>query len=234
MLEYQLPCDKPSGHERRPALLRKISTVALVCSLLLVVLSLDCPPGRARAQHAKVPKEPFKVVDAVTGKTIPEILVLPLYSSYKGVFIPPEGPSKATERLYLDHPFVYRTGQPFVVKKPLAFIGLPLLLVFIGKGRDLDGVLVLAPGYRPLWTDDLWWYPDNPNDERKLRLTPISDEEWSQVLEKELSPFLEGASRIKENCQLWELDPKCTVNVEYNKKERELVRSFLQRSKKRD
>jgi hypothetical protein len=134
-------------------------------------------------------------------------------------------------RIYLDNPFVYRTGEPFKVKQPRVFTGLPLLFVFIGKGRDINGILVVAPGYRPLWTEDLGWYPGNPSYERKLQLTPISDNEWSLLLEKELSPFIKGASRINENCHLWNLE-KCPLKINYNKKERELVRSFLQQAKK--
>ena len=210
---------------------RKLSTIVLVCTLLLTVMSQDWFSERARAQHTKVPKEPFQIVDASTGKTIPEILVIPLYSSYKGIFIAPEGPSKAIVRSYLDNPFVYRTGEPFRVKQPRVFTGLPLLFVFIGAGKDLEGILVIAPGYRPLWTNDLWWYPGNPTDERKLSLTSVSDNEWSQLLEKELSPFLKGASRINDNCDMWTLPERCKLKVQYNKKERELVRSFLQRQK---
>ena len=211
---------------------RKFSTTALVCLLILAVVNPDCFYGRASAQHVKVPREPFQVVDASTGKTIPEILVIPLYSSYKGIFIAPEGPSRAITRTYLDNPFVYRAGEPFIVKQPRVFTGLPLLFVFIGKGRDLNGILVIAPGYRPLWTDDLWWYPGNPDYERKLLLTPVSDNEWQLLLEKELSPFLKSASRINDNCRMWDLTERCDLKIRYGKKKRELVRSFLQRAKK--
>jgi hypothetical protein len=210
----------------------KIFTIVLVCTLLLTVASLDCLTGRARAQRTKVPEEPFQVVDAYTAKTIPEILVIPLYSSHKGIFIPPEGPSKATVRFYLDNPFIYRTGEPFKVKQPRFFTGLPLALVFIGEGRDLKGILVIAPGYRPLWTDDLWWYPGNPSYERKLWLTPVSDNAWSLLLEEELNPFLKSAYRINDNCRMWNLPERCNLKVKYDRKERKLVRSFLQRAEK--
>ena len=201
-----------------------------------MVGSLDRFSERASAQQKKVPKEPYQVVDASTGKMIPEILVIPLYSSAKGIFIAPEGPSKATSRIYLDNPFVYRTGEPFKVKQPRGFTGLPLLFVLIGKGKDLEGILVIAPGYRPLWTNDLWWYPGYPGYtseyKRKLQLTPISDNEWSLQLEKELRPFLKGASRIKDNCDMWSLPEHCNLKIQYDKNERGLVRSFLQQAKK--
>ncbi len=75
------------------------------------MVSFDCFSIRAKAQHKKVPEEPFQVVDASTGKTIPEILVIPRYVSGTGVFIAPEGPASSTKHIYLDNPFVYRTGE---------------------------------------------------------------------------------------------------------------------------
>jgi hypothetical protein len=210
-------------------LFRKVSTTALACTLILTLVNLESFLKPARAQHIKVPKEPFQVLDASTGKTVSEVLVIPLYSSYKGVFIAPEGPSKATVHIYLDSPFVYHAGEPFVIKQPRVFTGLPLILIFIGEGNDLDGILVIAPGYRPLWTEDLWWYPGL---ERMLQLNPIPDREWSLLLERELSPFLKGASRINDNCQMWDLPERCNLKVRYSKKERELVRSFLQHAPK--
>ena len=180
----------------------------------------------------KVPREPFQVVDAATGKPLPEILVIPRYSSWMGMGIVPEGPARGIVRNYLDGPFVYRTGEPFILKKqPKAFPSVPLLFVFVGKVRDIDGILVIAPGYRPLWTEDLWWYPRYPGYERKLQLTPISGNEWLLVLEKQLSTFVKGASRVNENCRIWNLPEKCTLKIDYDKNERELVRSFLQQAR---
>jgi hypothetical protein len=68
-------------------LFRKLPTIEVICLLLLTVVVLECFSERVSAQHSKIPEEPFQVVDASTGKAIPEILVIPLYSSYKGIFI---------------------------------------------------------------------------------------------------------------------------------------------------
>ena len=207
---------------------RKTSTTVIACTLGLLIL--DCFQQSAYAQKKKVPKDPpFQVVDTSTGKTIPEILILPLYSHYAGVFIAPEGPAYAKSHFYLDHPFIYRAGEPFKIKQPRVFTGLPLLMVFIGEGRDLEGIVALAPGYRPLWTADLWWYQWVPPYERKIKLTPVkNDDEWSQILETDLKPFLNGASQVSDGCELWNLKGKCNLKVKYDKKERRLVSSFLQ------
>jgi len=177
----------------------------------------------ANAQRKKVPEDPVQFVDAVTGETVSEVLVMPRYSVYRGVFIAPEGPSKAIVRNYLDHPFVYRAGTSFKVKHPRVFVGLPLLMVFIGEGRDLDGVLVLARDYYPLWTDDLWW---PPGKQRKLKLSPIPHERWLPLMKSDVYPLL-NSSRLKQNCDIWQVGERCDFKIEYDKKERELVRSFL-------
>ena len=211
---------------------RKVSRMALVCLLVITGAGLDRFSERASAQHKKVPKEPFQIVDASTGKTIPEVLVIPLYSSYKGVFIAPEGPSRAIVHDYLDNPFVYRSGEPFNIKQPRVFTGLPLLFVFVGEGKDLGGILVIGKGYRPLWTDYLWCCPWDPKYKRELQLSPISESQWSKLLEKELGPLLKNDSTIRDNCEMWDLKQPCDLDIRYNKKERELVRSFLQPPRK--
>ena len=197
-------------------MLTKISTCAFVFALL-------CQP--ARAQHSKVPNDPIQAVDAATGQTIPRVLIIPRYDCYAGVFIAPEGPAFSKNHAYLDHPFVYRSGDPFIIKQPRVFTGLPLLMVYIGQGSDLDGILAVAPGYRPLWTQDLWGLR---NQERKLSLLPVPNDEWLRILQTDLKPFLNGASHIRDNCPMWNLDKKCDLKLKYDKKERHLVTSFLQ------
>ena len=213
-------------------MLSKPSGAKSAYRMLFVLAGLTLYSSSVHAQHNKVPKEPFQVVDASTGETISEILAIPLYYYYAGIFIAPEGPSWARSHAYLDHPFIYRSGEPFRIKQPRVFTGLPLVQVFIGQGRDLEGMLVVAPGYRPLWTNDLWCCPYDKNYERKLTLTPLSNEEWLRILQTDLRPFLNGAERIRDNCQLWNLDEKCNLKLKYDKKERNLMQSFLQRTSK--
>src|SRR3954471_19582673 len=149
-------------------------------------MSLDCFSDNARAQQSKIPKEPLQAIDASTGKLISELLAIPRYSSFKGIStMLGEGPERGTNRDYLAKPFVYRTGNPFILKLPKS-TGLPLgPFAFIGKGRSLYGVLLVAQGYRPLWFTGLW----SVGSERNLQLTPISDNEWSLLIEKKLSPL---------------------------------------------
>jgi len=182
------------------------------------------------AQQKKIPKNPFKFSDAVTRKPIPEVLMIPRYYSATGIFIAPEGPAKATSRNYLDKPFLYRTGDPFILKTP-GFHGAPLFPVLIGKGGSIEGILIVAPRYRPIWFDNLWQTRDiwNTRDIRNLQLTPIPDNEWSLLLEKKLSPLTKESVLAVDDFQFWGLyGAERRLYISYDKDERELVRQFLQ------
>jgi hypothetical protein len=203
----------------------KAIKLAAILSFVAIAFS-----SGAMAQQKKIPKNPFKFRDAVTGKPIPEVLVLPRYRSAKGIFLAPEGPAKGTHRNYLDKPFVYRTGAQFILKTP-KFRGLPLPPVLIGEGADIEGIMIVAPRYRPMWFDDLWRTRDiwNTRDIRDLRLTPIPDKEWSVLLEKKLNPLTDESVLSVDDFQFWRLyeaDP--SLYIDYDKDERELIRRFLQ------
>jgi len=205
----------------------RLTSASVVIGISFIAVSFS---PEVLAQQKKIPKNPFRFSDAVTGKPIPEVLVLPRYSSAKGIFIAPEGPAKATYRNYLDKPFLYRTEDPFILKTP-KFCGLPLFQVFIGKARGIEGILIVAPRYRPIWFDNLWQTRDiwNTRDIRGLRLTPIPNNEWSLLLEKELNPLAEKSVLSVDDFQFWGLyEAERSLYIDYNKDERELVKKFLQ------
>ena len=181
--------------------------------------------ANASAQQRSVSKEPIRVVDASTGKTIPEVLMLPQYSTFRGIStILGEGPGRGTTRYYIARPYLYRSGTPFKQKLPKSFGLMVPVFLFVGKGRTLEGVLVVAPGYRPEWFIDFWV---EKGEERTIRLTPISNEEWAAHLEKVFSPLEGDARLIEDHCGFWDLPAPCKLEIHYNKKERALVRSFL-------
>jgi hypothetical protein len=206
---------------------------ALKLAAILSFIAIAFSSG-VMAQKMKIPENPFKFRDAVTRKPIPEVLVLPRYRSAKGIFLAPEGPAIATHRNYLDEPFVYRTGAQFILKAS-EIHGLFLLPIFIGEGTDLEGIMIVAPGYRPLWFDDLWRLRDlwNKHDIRDLRLTPIRDKAWSALWEKNLNPLTDDAILTVDDFRFWRLyeaEPG-SLYVDYDKDERQLVRRFLQPAK---
>lgn len=210
-------------------MLRKFFTTALVSLLLAAVMSLDCFSARVSGQQQKIPQDPIQFIDASTGKLIPELLLIPRYSSFKGVStMLGEGPQSGSYHDYLARPFVYRSRTPFILKRPKT-VGLPLLpFVFIGKGRSIWGVFVFAPGYRPQGFTDLW----SRGPERKIPLTPISSDEELRRWEEVFSPLEGGAARIAQDCSFWQLPESCALEIHFTKKERELVRSFLRQAGK--
>jgi len=191
------------------------------------VISVSGPSASVMAQQKKIPEDPLYVVDASTRKAIPEVLLLPRYSRFKGVStMLGEGPGDGSYLDYLAKPFVYRPGERFKLKLPKSTgFGLPGLL-FMGKGRSLDGVFLVAPGYRPLWFANLW----SPGSARQLQLTPISNNEWSLLLDNKMSHFEKDVTRIENDCSFWDLPSPCSLEIHYNKKERALVRAFLRQA----
>lgn len=186
---------------------------------------MDCFSEPIGAQQRKIPREPFQIVDASTGNPIPKFLVIPRYSTFQGIStMLGEGPGSGTYSNYLDKPFVYRAGESFIIKRPKS-TGVNTGFLFVGKGRTLNGILIIAPKYRPLWISDLW----STGDKRKLQLTAISDDEWSSLLEKKLYPLTKNAFLIcEDDYRFWDLPEKqCKLEIYYSEKEREIVRSFL-------
>ena len=203
-----------------------MKAIRIIGILSLIAVSFS---SGVMAQQERIPKNPFRFTDAVTGKPIPEVLVLPRYFSAKGIFMAPEGHGKRTSRNYLDKPFLYRADTPFILKTP-KFCGLPLFPVFIGKAGSVEGILIVAPKYRPLWFDNLWQTRDiwNTRDMRNLLLDPISDEEWSLLLEHDLSPLIDQSVRSVDDFGFWGLHGDWSrLYVDYSKRERELIKKFL-------
>jgi hypothetical protein len=195
---------------------KPVPSCFLVLALLLLVNS-------AYAQK-KISKEPLKFVDIRTRETIPEVLVIPRYGSAMGVVVPPEGLGKGGRvRDYLDHPFVYRSGQAFKVKRT-SFIGLPLLFVFIGKFTEVEGVMFVAKGYFPVWKSELYW---GANQEVIMR--PIDDKAGTELVEREFDSLMKGSKKLEQGCPVWDLPQGCNLEIKFDRKERELVQSFLKR-----
>lgn len=196
-----------------------------ICLMLLTLVSLNSFSERVSAQKRRIPKEPFQITDASTGKPIPEVLVIPRYYSVTGIVPSLFVKRKDVYRNYLDKPFIYRTGEPFILNVP-KFNRVPLIQISVAKGRDIDGALVVAPKYRPSWIGNLWAI----GGDRKIQLTPISDDEWLQLLEKKLNPLTTETVLVSDDYRFWDLpNEKFTLYIYYDNKERELVRSFLQK-----
>jgi hypothetical protein len=107
-------------------------------SAIVIIGLLHGSSVSGKAQQRKIPGEPLQIVDAFTGKLIPEVLLLPRYSSFKGTStLLGEGPGCGSNHVYLAKPFVYRPGDPFMLKLPKS-AGFQLLgLLLLERGDHL-------------------------------------------------------------------------------------------------
>ena len=197
-----------------------------ICLMLLTFISLSYFSESVSAQKRKIPREPFQFTDATTGEKIPEVLVITRYMSSTGLVPSVLLPKKDIFRNYLDKPFIYQSGKPFIINGP-KFNKVPVIQLSVGIGRDVESVLIVAPKYRPLAFSNLWI----PGDIRKVQLTPISDEEWQKLLREKLNPLTEQSVIESDDYRFWDLpNEKFTLHIYYDKKERELVKTFLQKA----
>ena len=196
--------------------------------IALIIIGVTSLGPITKAQQRKIPKDPVRFVDSSTGKLVPEVLVIPRYSSFEGTStMLGEGPQHGQYSDYLAKPFVYRANEPFKVERPKSRGLLLGPFAFIGKGQSIEGTFIFAAGYRPQWFVGLW----STGSQRELRLTPISSKDSLQLLDRQLGPLETGASDIKDNCGFWDLPAPCKLALRFNKTGRELIRSFLQQAR---
>lgn len=186
----------------------------------IVVTSSSCV---YRGIGKAVRTDPVRFVDSSTGAPIPEVLVIPRYSSFDGLGVIPEGPSRGTRHEYLGAPLVYRTGQSFSPTQPKSS-GLIWVWVYTGNIKHLDGVLVFAPGYRRTWFSDLW---PRTSVQREFRLRPSAPQESSRELQTALENLQRDKLTAPDDCLFWEPHTACPLDVRLKASERELVRSFV-------
>lgn len=197
-----------------------------IASLVAFIISLGLPFKDANAQKKKIPTDPVQIVDSSTGAAISKVLIVPRYSYAAGVMFAPEGRGNVSKYgNYVDKPFIYSAPDELKIKRPKPFIGLPLYPIMIGKGKEIDGILVVAKNYTPKYITDLWTI--SSQGPRTISLTPIDNREWSEIGEKLLKP-LYTSTVITDNCQLWGVsDDKCKIKVKFSRKEQRVVREFF-------
>ena len=201
---------------------------ALIPALAICLFLAGC----TSAGHAQLPlnQQPFAFVDAKSGEPIGRVLIVPEYSSSKGVASGAgHGPGYMTHSLSVAFPFVYSTGERFAVTQPDSkglVLGRPAV-VFVGQGVSVKGVIVIAPGYRSLWLWKLWERPTNT----RVPLEPLNHNE-AELHRRRLNDLL-GAARIS-GAELTEPErlmfsviKDFDIDVRFNEAERQLVRSFL-------
>lgn len=169
----------------------KASRLLLPCMAIVSIACVGCLPYYGLAQNyglaqKRISREPIAFSDANTGDAIGTVLVIPCYTSSSGVSTGAgHGPGSMSHKVFIAHPFLYHRGQNFNVRQPKTkgVITLPPV-AFIGSGITLDGVVAIAPGYKPQWLGELW--PEDPKDKtwipcpnpRPARICKVSTRRW--------------------------------------------------------
>jgi hypothetical protein len=204
--------------------MRKLATPFLIG---LFAMANACIPVYQKTQ-LKVRANAIRITDASTGGAISEVLLIPHYCCFK----PPATPTKEESEIsdYAARPFIYLSGRGFKLPDETN-IGLAWFpgMKFIGHQLMLEGILVLAPGYQP---QD--FYSISVDDINDWQLTPISAEGSSQMIGDLLSQIEKKVIRMPIPCRqdYARIVSPCVLGVRFNKNERKIVRSFLQRAMK--
>ncbi|MGH9784185.1 MAG: hypothetical protein ACRD88_08365 [Terriglobia bacterium] len=193
----------------------------LVLPILGSVLACATVHGPAQLE---VRHDPFEFIDKLSGQHLGEVLVVPRYSSFSGISTGAgHGLGAGRDTVYVASPFVYRSGATFQPLQPnshgvVAGSG----WAFTGKGVSLDGVLIVCPGYQPMWLWDLW----DQGASRRIELTPLDQgealEQLRLIAELLRKPVLTGDERT-----LWSLGGDKRITVRLTPEQAALVEDFL-------
>jgi hypothetical protein len=144
-----------------------IGLAAVIC-IVVTAATTSCFPYYGHIQGKRVTGDAVHLVDARSGRDVPEALVIPRYFSGLAAGVVPEGRPGfgGAASIYLARPFIYEEGSRFELYQPksLAFFVLP---AFVGRIADLDGATFFAAGYRPEWVQSSFTSP------KKLLLHPV-------------------------------------------------------------
>jgi len=146
-----------------------LSRAGLTLCMTLLAASAGCYPYHGPIQ-VEIPETPILIVNGATGEPVPRALILPRYQTETAV---------ATPRFWVEQVFVYHHGDRFPLKRPTSsgVVWWPGA-VMTGHVIVLEGTLVVAPGYRPCYTDSLW---DRSLD-REFALLPVVDKKSVEYL----------------------------------------------------
>lgn len=172
--------------------------------------------------------------DASNGEPSPAVLVIVCAKEFGGVSVlktPHDAWEVGGNERYLTRPFVHESGSWFQIRYPkdveLIFF---LPLAMLGWDETLEGVTVIAPGYRSLFLDR-----DELNTPDLFKLTPLSAIDSASELSelKRLLAAEQLAGRDTERfrrASRYAPSASDTLDVSFTPEERELVQAFLARA----
>jgi hypothetical protein len=196
---------------------------SLLAATILLATSA-CFPYHGKGGALPVSHEPLAIVDIKSRASIERVLVLPRYSSSSGIStLAGHGPGAMGDKFYVAHSFVYQQGFPFAPSQPSSTgIVWGWFWGFTGTGKSIDGVLLVARGYKSLWFYDLW----SRSLETKIEMTPLSRQEALIELQ-DIQRLLGSAIINGESTLRWSLGSTYPLYVRIDAHERTAVDAFL-------
>ena len=209
----------------------KLHCRLIYISLFLLLLT-SCDPFYGNIQK-EVPHEPLQIIDSISKKPIGSVLIIPRYSSFK-VFSFSRNIGYEFVHFYIANPFIYKEGDAFIPTQGKT-IG---LFPFIGMGSDIQGVLIIAPGYEPIWHWNLWndIVEINPinghietNDKRIVELIPLTyDQSLSNL--GYIFELLQRDILVNNERNYWGLGGDYNLEVKFTNNDKEIIHSFMKQS----
>lgn len=197
--------------------------------MLLLLLGLagitGCFPYYSEIE---IPKDRRTFLDAKTGKTIENVLIIPRYSSFVGISSRAgHGLGRGAHSMYVANPFTYRTDTPFTItqKRSAGFL-LGFFTAWMGWGNSTDGVLVIAPGYKSLWVWDLW----GNFDHFKHELIPLAIEDGAQELNALQTLLAKEMIEGLDNEKRWSIGVGLKIAVQFADADKAVIRAFLSKA----
>jgi hypothetical protein len=197
-----------------------------VIPVLACVITAAAACGSLAPGQRPIDEKPIRFVDARTGAPIEAVLLLPQYNASTGVSTGGgHGPGAMSYSLYVALPVVYRSGALLQLQLPSSK-GVLLPGVFVGRGRVLEGVTVLAPGYEGAWLWELW---DRPHD-FQVALTPWAERaaaKRDRLLAQLDRSRIRGADLDDQEREMFNVAPPSSIDLRLAKDERERIRQFI-------
>lgn len=189
--------------------------------------------GSVGPSQTPVPEQPIRMVDAGSGTEIKRVLVVPKYGSSTGIATGGgHGPGYMLANTFLAFPFVYESGQVFRMMQPDSRGVMVGNALFAGRGIMIDGVVIIAPGYKPRFFGELW----DRESYIKVSLEPVETsgavavgERLQNLLAKS---HLKGSDLSEEERRAFSLGSDSSVALRFSEEERKLLRAFLSTAKR--
>ena len=191
--------------------------------LIFTVAYLACVSGPGKLP---VTKGPLPITDSTSNQLIAECLLIPRYTESSGVSTGyGHGSEAMSHSVFLASPFIYRAGETFAPQEG-DINGVFAFGVFAGSGFDLDGVAVIAPGYKSQYISSLW----DPLNPRYFELEPLAVSDALAELNY-VSSLLSRDELRGEERKTWSYAGDGSIDIRFNPNERQLVVAYMQDSR---